>query len=290
MANKNIAILAAALLVGGVAAYGTKSYISDRVADIEARNNDKEVTVDVVVASATLEKGVKLNAENLASRSVPVEWVHSNAITPDQFDRISGATLAYPARKGEPIIWSQIESETTATFSTMLTPGRRAVTVPVDEISSISGMVSPNDLIDIVVSTQKDGVNYTFTLLQSVKVLATGTQISADRTDANGNAITFNTITLDTFPREAKQVIAAREVGKITALLRSPEDEGLVSTSRSDAAALLGLSGQAGLSTVPVIYGGGPIKEGLSMKDNKTLETLLGALNPSGSEAIATGN
>jgi pilus assembly protein CpaB len=276
--NKNWMILVAAIAVGAIAAFGAKNYINNRVADIEARDKNK-ATVKVVVAKEMLEKGIPLTAKNMAVREIPKEWVHSNAITPDQFSRVEGTKLAYPAQAGEPVIWSQLEGESIPSFSSMLIAGRRAVTVPVDEISSLSGMVAPGDLIDIVVSTQKDSKNYTFTLLQSVKVLATGTQISNDKKDAQGNAMTYNTITLDTLPDDAKRIIAAREVGKITALLRSPGDESSVSMSRSDAAALLGLSGYKGVSSVPVIYGGGEITEGLSMKDPKELDKMMESLN-----------
>jgi pilus assembly protein CpaB len=276
--NKNWMVLVAAIVVGGLAAYGAKNYINKRVADIEAREKGKE-TVKVVVAKRALEKGASLSSDNLAVREVPKEWVHSSAITVDQFSRIEGAKLAYPMQGGEPVIWSQLEGDVIPSFSSMLIAGRRAVTVPVDEISSLSGMVAPGDLIDIVVSANKDAKHYTFTLLQSVKVLATGTQISNDKKDAQGNAMTYNTITLDTLPDDAKRIIAAREVGKITALLRSPGDESAVSMSRSEAAALLGLSGYKGVSSVPVIYGGGAITEGLSIKDPQELDKMMESLN-----------
>ena len=175
--------------------------------------------------------------------------------------------LAYPANAGEPVIWAQLEGQRAPTFSARLTQGRRAVTVPVDEISSLSGMVEPGDLIDIVVSINKDKRNFTFTLLQSVTVLATGTKASQDERDPEGRSRTFSTITLDTTPEDAKRVIAAREVGRVTALLRAPNDTGSVSRERSDAQGLLGLAtglSSAG-SSVPVIYGGGPITEGQRM-------------------------
>lgn len=261
--NKNWIILLAALGVGGLAAYGANSYLGAQVAEIEAREKNKAM-VQIVVAKSDIEKGSAISAENLAVRTVPKEWSHSGAITPDQFGRVEGSVLAYPAMAGEALIWSQLEGQKTPSFSARLSQGRRAVTVPVDEISSLSGMVEPGDLIDIVVSISKDRRNFTFTLLQSVTVLATGTQSSPDDKDPEGRTRTFTTITLDTSPDDAKRVIAAREVGRITALLRAPNDTNSVSKDHSDAQTLLGLA--TGLSssgsTVPVIYGGGPINEG----------------------------
>ncbi|MFP5419444.1 MAG: Flp pilus assembly protein CpaB [Gammaproteobacteria bacterium] len=264
--NKNWIVLIAALSVGGLAAFGAKNYLSNQMAEIEAREKNKAM-VQVVVAKADLGKGSALSADNVAVRAVPKEWAHSGAITPDQFGRAEGSVLAYPANSGEPLIWSQLEGQRTPTFSARLAQGRRAVTVPVDEISSLSGMVEPGDLIDIVVSIKKDNRNFTFTLLQSVTVLATGTKASQQDADPEGRARHFTTITLDTTPEDAKRVIAAREVGRVTALLRAPNDMSQVSRDRSDALALLGLSGGYAStgSSVPVIYGGGPITDGQRM-------------------------
>lgn len=265
--NKNWIVLITALAVGGLAAFGAKNYLSRQVEELEARDKNKAM-VPVVVAKADLAKGARLSSENLATRSIPKEWTHSGAVTPDQFDRANGAVLAYPASAGEPLIWAQLEGQRTPTFSARLTAGRRAVTVPVDEISSLSGMVEPGDLIDIVVSVKKDKQNFTFTLLQSILVLATGTKASQQEKTVEGHARSFTTITLDTSPEDAKRVIAAREVGRVTALLRAPNDNGRVSARRTDAQALLGLGGdQAPVvgSAVPVIYGGKPITEGLDL-------------------------
>lgn len=271
--NKNWIVLVTALAVGGLAAFGAKNYLSQQVAELEEREKNK-VMVEVVVAKVNLVKGARLSTENMATRAVPKEWAHSGAVTPDQFDRANGSVLAYSAAAGEALIWSQLEGQRTPTFSARLTAGRRAVTVPVDEISSLSGMVEPGDLIDIVVSVNKDKQHFTFTLLQSVTVLATGTKASQQEKNADGRARTFSTITLDTSPEDAKRVIAAREVGRVTALLRAPQDTSAVSGQRTDAQALLGLGSEVpvvvGVSAVPVIYGGKPITEGLYLNARAT--------------------
>lgn len=264
--NKNWIVLAAALAVGGLAAFGAKNYLSEQMAEIEAREKNKAM-IKVVVAKTNLAKGSVLSPENMAMRLIPKEWAHSGAIMSDQFGRAAGAVLAYPANAGEPVIWSQLEGQRMPTFSARLAPGRRAVTVPVDEISSLSGMVEPGDLIDIVVSVKKDHQSFTFTLLQGVTVLATGTKASP-QDDVADRGRGFTTITLDTSPEDAKRVIAAREIGRVTALLRAPNDDSKVSKERSDALTLLGLatgSSPSG-SSVPVIYGGGPIGDGQRMR------------------------
>lgn len=268
--NRTVLVVGIAVLLGVGASVIAISYLNQRVADIEARSRGQMRSV--VVALHDLKKGERVTNRTVGVRKVPVEWTHSGAITPEQFARADNAVLAYPAMKGEPVVWAQLENAREAAFSTRLVSGRRAVTVPVDEISSVSGMVEPNDRIDVVVSITRDNRNYTFTLLQGITVLATGSQISPGDKESDGRPRTFTTITLDTTPEDAKRIIAAREIGRVTALLRAPNDIGNVSSVRSDAHSLLGLvtGVVASESSVPVIYGGGPIK--LTQRINPRVE------------------
>lgn len=263
--RKNWLILVLSLVLGAAAAFGASRYLSQRMAEIEARGKDSD-TVRLLVAKTNLAGGATLSPDTVAVREVPRAWAHSGAITPDQYSRAEGSVLAHPANAGEPILWAQLEGRRAPTFSTRLQSGQRAVTVPVDEISSLSGMVVPGDLIDIVVSVRDGKRNYTFTLLQRVRVLATGSKANADARDTDGRP-GFTTITLDTAPDDAKRVIAAREIGHVTALLRAPGDVAAVSDAITEARSLLGLptGHDNGVSSVPVIYGGGPITEGLTL-------------------------
>lgn len=265
--RKNWIVLGIALALGALAAYAASNYLSERMAEIEARAADID-TVQVVVAKTDLAAGTRITPDTVAVRAIPRAWAHSSAITPDQYSRAESLALAYPATAGEPLLWTQLEGRRPPTFSARLDAGQRAVTVPVDEISSLSGMVEPGDRIDIVVSVRNETRSFTFTLLQAVPVLATGSRVELQEADPEGRPRGYTTITLDTSPEDAKRVIAAREIGRVTALLRAPGDIAPVSAAVTDARKLLGLPADhgSGISTVPVIYGGGPITSGLHLR------------------------
>ncbi len=260
--NRSVLLLVAALALGGLSAFGVKRYIEGQVADIEARNKGNKM-VRVLVPKEDLPKGAAITDKNVATREVPAEWAHSGAITPDQFDRVESQKLAYPAGRGEAVLWSMLEGQRAPSFSARLTSGRRAITVPVDEVNSISGMLQPGDRIDLMVSARKDNRAVMFPLMQNVIVLATGSQaVVTTGQDGKEGRRTYSTITLDASPHDAQRVLAAREVGKLAALLRSPGDNSEVFSSRRDALALLGLNDPAKFVPadnpgVPVIYGGG---------------------------------
>jgi pilus assembly protein CpaB len=65
----------------------------------------------------------------------------------------------------------------------------------------------------------------TFALLANVEVLATG-QVTRPSNDAgsDGRERTYNTITLSVSPQDAQRIVVAKSSGKLTAVLRNPED------------------------------------------------------------------
>jgi pilus assembly protein CpaB len=256
--NRSWLILILALGLGVLAAFGVNRYITRQVEDIESRGRATK-TVKVLVPKGDLIKGTVLTSKLIAVREVPAEWAHSNAMVPAQFERVENQKLAYAASAGEMLMWSMLEGQRAPSFSSRLPAGRRAITVPVDDVNSISGMLEPGDRIDLMVSVKKDARTMLFPLLQNVVVLATGTRAAMEGEAKEGGKRTYTTITLDASPAEAQQVLAAREVGKLAALLRAPGDNVAGTNNRKDAMSLLGFSDKPVATEaggVPVLYGG----------------------------------
>ena len=253
---RNLIILAVASLFGLGAAWLAARYLEERATEIELRQQGQ--MGHAVVAKTDLAVGTPLTRDLVAVREVPVEWLHSSAITPEQFERAAGAVLAQPARGGEPLVWSQLEERRPATLSAQLAPGRRATTIPVDETSSLSGLLRPGDRIDLLATVQRDHHHLTLPLLQGVRVLATGSRTRPGEDDGAGDLLggSFGTLTLDLSEEEATRLVAARALARLTAVLRHPRDTSTAPLQRTDALALLGLAPPAREAGVPVIYGG----------------------------------
>lgn len=248
--NKTWVVLGIAVGIGLIAALVARSYLSSQMEAIEARA--KGSMVNVVVAKHDLRKGEKLSSDSVAVRPIPKEYAHSAAIDPGDFERIDGQALAYPLKSGEMVLWSLVEGRKTPTFSARVEAGRRAMTVPVDEINSISGMLEPGDLIDLIITLEEKDKKVTFPLIQNLQVLATG-QRSVDD-PKSGERKLYSTVTLDTTPEQAQSIVVAREAGKLTALLRNPLDNQAFTSRRLDVSSLLGSEAQS--REVPVLYGG----------------------------------
>lgn len=252
---RNLIILAVATLFGLGAAWLAARYLEERASEIELRQQGQMGRA--VVAKTDLAVGT-LTHDLVAIREVPVEWLHSSAITPEQFERAAGAVLAQPARGGEPLVWSQLEERRPASLSAHLAPGRRATTIPVDETSSLSGLLRPGDRIDLLATVQRDKQHLTMPLLQGVRVLATGSRTRPGEDVGAGDPLggTFGTLTLDLSEEEATRLVAARALARLTAVLRNPQDIRTAPLLRTDALALLGLAPAPTAGGVPVIYGG----------------------------------
>lgn len=250
-------VLGVAIVIGALAALAARNYLYGRIADLEAKA--RGTSVNIVVAKRDLPRGAKLSTENVAVRAIPADYAHSNAVLPEQYDRIEGGVLAFPVKSGEAVLWSLLEGRKAPTFSARVEAGRRAITVPVDEINSISGLLEPGDLIDLLVTVDRDKRKLTAPVLEKVAVMATG-QRSVDD-PRSGERRSYSTVTLDIDPEQAQDIIVAREAGRLTALLRNPQDEGpLQGVDGSFAALFKGVGGAANapdyLREVPVLYGG----------------------------------
>lgn len=253
--------LGAALAIGVAAALAARSYLNRQMAAMEALNRSE--VQQLLVAKRDLRKGETMSIQTLAVRAVPKEYVHSSAITSGEFAHIKGRTLEHGMQQGDMLLWSLLEGEKVPTFSARVEVGRRAITVQVDEINSISGLLEPGDAIDLMLTLDRKGRKTTVPLLQNVRIMATG-QRSVDD-PRSGERRQYSTVTLDTSQAEAQSVIAAREAGKITALLRNPKDMQVAETDSAALAALLGMAddmqvladaSDATARAVPVLYGG----------------------------------
>jgi pilus assembly protein CpaB len=108
-------------------------------------------------------------------------------------------------------------------------PGERAVTLGVNDRSGLSGMLKPNDRVDVLfLSTQtapREGGgdrSSARVLLPNVTVLAVGTRTGLDSTPAEEAA--YGTVTLACAPEEAAALALAQSRGELVLVLRNPED------------------------------------------------------------------
>ena len=202
----------------------------------------QENTVDIVLAKADIPSG-KLISENMLytqrvdKNSLPAEAATSVARVVDRISTVSiKEKYMIPVDK---LVWPTTK-ETTLAAKTPI--GKRAMTIAVDNISSLLGMIKPGDYVDVIgviplpveVEGKQAAEPATVPLFQNVLILSVGTELGAGsekESVSRRKASEFTPkesaaplITLSLSPEEANILAFVKEQGKIQLILRSPGD------------------------------------------------------------------
>lgn len=196
-------MLGLAVLAGVLASWTARQHIKGRVELLESRARVTEV--ERLVAATDLPAGTMIDSHHLAIRRFPASLVSSDSMAPARFLELDGLLLRSSLAAGDMVLPVHVEHQPGDAFSTTLISGRRAITMPVDAINSVSGLLQPGDLIDLYVSFEYQRRRITAPLLQGVLVLATGMTTQASlATDVSEHASFeqgYSTVTLMSLPK-----------------------------------------------------------------------------------------
>ncbi|MCU7853549.1 MAG: Flp pilus assembly protein CpaB [Candidatus Thiodiazotropha sp. (ex Monitilora ramsayi)] len=249
-----IILLVGALVSGAGAAYFTKTYIEDTVDKHIAKIDAQYEPVSVIVASRDLMPGELLSGATASLRDVPGGFVHKDALRRNDFDSTNGYALAHPVNSGEPILHSHLSRQRGGKFATLIDEGMRALTLRVDDISSVAGMLSPNDKIDVMLTIKEKKKKVTLPLLQDVLVMATGHQTTELYGEEPNKS--FSTVTVLLWPKDAAKIIHAQEAGSLTFILRGIDAPGNIENVKVTRSTLLGKKPGSSRRGVHIIIGG----------------------------------
>lgn len=195
---------------------------------------------EVVVAAVDVEARKPLTRDMLQVKKIPAEYIHPQAVRKID-DAVAAITLA-PLVPGQQIMSKQLAqaSDVKNGLAFMIPTGRRAVTVPVDEVSGVAGLIKPGDRVDVAATVsipdaagQKE-IPYSMLVLQDIQVLAVGRTLDEKSGSAEAKSITL-AVSVD----QSRPLILASQKGVIRLMLRSPVDNGTASTSPFKAADFL---------------------------------------------------
>ncbi len=224
MNKKALLIIAGSVLCGIIAVILVNRYMANQKAEV-TKGWDM---VQVLFMTEKAPRGTMIKSYMIKGKEIPERYVHGNAILPKDADLVIGQVLNYPLKKDDMLLWTDLGREEEIKkirhrgLAGTITPGERALTVPVDVVSGVGGHLKPSDHIDILctVRSQETGEEATLTLLQNITILATGSNLAVNRATRS----TYNHITILVTLEEAELVVFARQKGKLAAVLRNPED------------------------------------------------------------------
>lgn len=190
-------------------------------------------TTQVVVASKDIDLGTKLSPDMLGLRDWPSGSVPQGSFEDmgvllkdpkTQNARVLRATL----QQGEPILESKLAPVgTQGGLSAVISEGKRAITVRVNDVIGVAGFALPGNYVDILVNTvdenaRSQGPEKTISkiVLERILVLAIAQEVSRDETKPK----VVNAVTLEVTPEEAEKIDLARSVGSLSLVLRNQID------------------------------------------------------------------
>jgi pilus assembly protein CpaB len=237
--KKGIVIFIIAIFLGAAGVYLSNQFIQSKVEYFKDKyESQKEQTRSVVVVVRSMKKGEIVTQNDLGLRDVPVAFAHKSAITEENYNLAIGQKLTFDIQQGMALLWPHLEGGEAPTFSGKIDGGKRAITIPVDEVSSISGFLEPTDNIDLYLTQTIGDEKSIFPLIQNLHVMATGVKTTVDK--SSSAMTTYRTITVSVTPEDAKKIFLAQNIGGITATLRHPDDEEDIKTDPLTESDLLG--------------------------------------------------
>jgi pilus assembly protein CpaB len=230
------------------------SYTQEKSAELTKKFGAKQ---RVVVAAIDINDMVTIDETMLQTVEKPVNFIEPQAISDPEL-AVGMVTLA-PIRKDEQVLASKVIRPGVVTgLSLQVSPSKRAIAIPVNEVNGVSKLMKPGDRIDIVAALDvgKGPAQHreVKTLMQDVSVLATGLTIANElpaiyekqgkeewiRNMRQDNS--FSTITVEVSPEESQDLIylLSTSPGSLFLTLRHPSDHGRKRFPESTIETLLG--------------------------------------------------
>ena len=196
--------------------------------------------IPVMVANADIATYTKVDKSMFHSIEIPKKFVQPSSLkNPDEID---GRVSLIPILKGEQILTTMLSGAgQSAGLALKIRPGYRAVSVGVDAISGVSGLLRPGDKVDVLgtfdLTSENNLDKRTFTLIKDITVLAVGEDLGAEslikeateakdaeelnsrvanlRKTVKKNHETKETVTLLVDPVDAQKIVLSQEIGTV---------------------------------------------------------------------------
>jgi pilus assembly protein CpaB len=251
-----IAVLAIAIVAGGIAAY-LASGSDEKPAPIQPVAQLQ--TVDVLVAKNEIGLGQSVKPDDLQWQTWPAATASSNFITranrPEATKEITGSIARAPFIAGEPIREPKlVKADGSGFMAAILPTGMRAISTEISPETGAGGFILPNDRVDVILTRReknpdKGGPDIVTSeiILSNVRVLAID---QAPKEKEGTSALVGRTTTLELKPEQAETLARSRQMGTLSLALRSITDVNMVEVEEDG-----GMRSRRGQSVNVIRYG-----------------------------------
>ncbi|MBM4038574.1 MAG: Flp pilus assembly protein CpaB [Planctomycetes bacterium] len=221
--------LLAAVILGFLAAIGVRSYVEQKESEIRSKGR----RVAIASARVDIPRGTPLRKDMIKAVEIDYEGVCRMHIPSSEIDRFIGTPLSGKVQAGEPLMRLDFVDMGTGEGSGFkIRPGWRAVTIGVNQISGVGGLIAPNSRVDILGTFREGGGGPNVAARVVTRVVARNVEVIAvdNRTELTlpirtpGRAPQadrgYSSITLLVTPLEASLLTFAQGAGNLSCVLR----------------------------------------------------------------------
>ena len=237
-------ILLIAIVIGALAAALVYRYVRSQQEAMEeslklARTTGTAAgTVPVVVAGELIPIGAKIAPAQLKVVDWPKDAQLEGAFSDPA--AVGGRFVRVNVEKNQPLTESQLVDASVGLLPILISEGMRGMSVRVDNVSGVSGFITPNSRVDVLVAANIEGAGdkgmRSKIVLQNIKVLATGMTIE----QRDNKPVEVPTVTLLVSPEDAEKLTLATHESPVQLALRNYTDDVTVTTTGATSAALFG--------------------------------------------------
>jgi len=231
-------LLLLAIVIGALAAALVYRHLRSLRSEIEAARQAAPGAVDIVVASDTIPVGGRIGEQQVKVVGWPETLVPDGAIKDPK--AVINSVARVTIEKNQPLSQSQLLGQGAEVLPTMIPEGMRAMSVRVDDVTGVSGFITPNSRVDVLVAGAPGGEGNegqrSKLVLQNIRVLAIGKSIA----QTQDKPVEVPTVTLLVSPEEAERLTLATRYEPVRLALRNYSDELVVGTPGLSTATLFG--------------------------------------------------
>ncbi len=219
MNTRRTTLLVAILLAIGTG-WLTLNYING-VKGANAGNNQQRA---VLVAAADIPARTTITAAMIKRVVVPAQAADPDALVDPGPAVGSLALISIPA--GAELTASKVGRPADVGLPVRLDPGMRAVSIQIDKVKGVSGLVQPGDRVDVIAIPPRQGNEPppAAAILRGLKVLAVGTSLETSSATPSPQEQSSTTVTLEVTPRQANLLAMADTNATLRLALRSPRE------------------------------------------------------------------
>lgn len=216
---RKIALIAAAVMA---VVFGFSLFLFVR--SFQQAHSPDAMLAHVLVANRNIDKGVTVTPDMFTPALRDRSTIDPDSLADTSSLHGQFALISLPI--GAVLTQSKIGTPRDLGLSLRLKPGERAVSIAVDHVKDVSGLVLPGDRVDVLAEGPRinNKIQQAVTLLKGILVLAVGQGLESVSASPSPDQVNASTVTLALDSQQATIMMTADQNATIRLALRSPKE------------------------------------------------------------------